>query len=264
MNPSLVIVERFLNLAAKLPGNVMDQAAQIVWAREPSKRRSRLADSIPHAHYRSLCLGFLQDWRAKALRGSRQPRSHRPANRRLFAEVTRGRPSGRDRLDRTTLREGLLPAHGTGHPANPEFGTEPDLAGELRRVLDPEHPGCGRASRQAGREDHRGRRDARQAGHAERILDAASPGRRRGEMLHGLLLAKENRKADASGKLGILHVKCVVGDGRWLFLSSANLTKYAFSLNMELGVLITGGKAPQIIEAMFETLIREGVFAAVS
>ena len=38
-----------------------------------------------------------------------------------------------------------------------------------------------------------------------------------------------------SGKLGILHVKCVVGDGRWLFLSSANLTKYAFSLNMELG-----------------------------
>ena len=78
------------------------------------------------------------------------------------------------------------------------------------------------------------------------------------------LLQCRPHKADASGKLGILHVKCVVGDGRWLFLSSANLTKYAFSLNMELGVLITGGKAPQIIEAMFETLIREGVLAAVS
>jgi len=48
---------------------------------------------------------------------------------------------------------------------------------------------------------------------------------------------RENRKADGLSKLGILHVKCVVGDGRWLFLSSANLTKYAFSLNMELGVL---------------------------
>ena len=73
---------------------------------------------------------------------------------------------------------------------------------------------------------------------------------------------KENRKADGSGKLGILHVKCVVGDGRWLFLSSANLTKYAFSLNMELGVLITGGKGPQRIERMFENLISNGVFAA--
>ena len=67
---------------------------------------------------------------------------------------------------------------------------------------------------------------------------------------------KENRKADASGKLGILHVKCVVGDGRWLFLSSANLTKYAFSLNMELGVLITGGEAPRQIEQVFEEMIQ--------
>ena len=68
---------------------------------------------------------------------------------------------------------------------------------------------------------------------------------------------KENRKADGSGKLGILHVKCVVGDGRWLFLSSANLTKYAFSLNMELGVLITGGEAPSQIERVFDEMIRE-------
>ena len=75
---------------------------------------------------------------------------------------------------------------------------------------------------------------------------------------------KENRKTDGSGKLGILHVKCVVGDGRWLFLSSANLTKYAFSLNMELGLLITGGHAPMKIEKMFESLISDGMLAAVS
>ena len=75
---------------------------------------------------------------------------------------------------------------------------------------------------------------------------------------------KENRKADDSDKLGILHVKCVVSDGRWLFLSSANLTKYAFSLNMELGVLITGGDAPVKIERMFVRLVSDGVFAAVS
>src|SRR5271166_5254637 len=68
---------------------------------------------------------------------------------------------------------------------------------------------------------------------------------------------KENRKTDGSGKLGSLHVKCVVGDGRWLFLSSANLTTYAFSLNMELGVLLTGGRAPAQVETMFENLMRE-------
>ena len=50
--------------------------------------------------------------------------------------------------------------------------------------------------------------------------------------------------AGTNGKVGILHVKCVVADGRWLFLSSANLTEYAFTINMELGVLITGGEHP--------------------
>jgi phosphatidylserine/phosphatidylglycerophosphate/cardiolipin synthase-like enzyme len=68
---------------------------------------------------------------------------------------------------------------------------------------------------------------------------------------------KENRKADASGKLGILHVKCVIGDGRWLFLSSANLTKYALSLNMELGLLLAGGKHPAQVEQHFVRLIEE-------
>ncbi|MGO9469377.1 MAG: DISARM system phospholipase D-like protein DrmC [Isosphaeraceae bacterium] len=70
---------------------------------------------------------------------------------------------------------------------------------------------------------------------------------------------KANRKADESGRLSMLHVKCVVGDGNQLFLSSANLTTYAFNLNMELGVLIAGGKAPKQIEALFGQLIQEGL-----
>ena len=74
---------------------------------------------------------------------------------------------------------------------------------------------------------------------------------------------KENRKADGIGQDRILHVKCVVGDGRWLFLSSANLTKYAFSLNMELGVLITGGRAPHQIETVFKTLVTQGLLRQV-
>jgi len=72
---------------------------------------------------------------------------------------------------------------------------------------------------------------------------------------------KENRKADSTGKIGILHVKCAIGDGNQLFLSSANLTKYAFSLNMELGVLINGGRVPNQIERIFDRMIEAGIIS---
>ena len=71
----------------------------------------------------------------------------------------------------------------------------------------------------------------------------------------------ENRQKDTNGKPGILHVKCAVADGRWLFLSSANLTEYAFTLNMELGLLTTGGDLPSQIEQHFDRMIQTGVFA---
>jgi phosphatidylserine/phosphatidylglycerophosphate/cardiolipin synthase-like enzyme len=70
----------------------------------------------------------------------------------------------------------------------------------------------------------------------------------------------EQRFKGGTGKPGLLHVKCAVADGRWLFLSSANLTEYAFSVNMELGVLITGGTAPVQVEAHFAKMIALGTF----
>jgi phosphatidylserine/phosphatidylglycerophosphate/cardiolipin synthase-like enzyme len=66
------------------------------------------------------------------------------------------------------------------------------------------------------------------------------------------------RKQTADGRVGILHVKCAVADGRIMFLSSANLTEYAFSLNMELGILITGGEQPRRVEDHFDRLIQTG------
>lgn len=71
-----------------------------------------------------------------------------------------------------------------------------------------------------------------------------------------------NRATDDNGKPGILHVKCAVADAHWLFLSSANLTEYAFSLNMELGLLISGGHIPGQVEAHFDRMIQTGVLAA--
>ena len=74
---------------------------------------------------------------------------------------------------------------------------------------------------------------------------------------------QENRAKDANGKVGILHVKCAVADGHRMFLSSANLTEYAFSINMELGLLVTGGRLPGQVERHFERLIGVGCLACV-
>jgi len=68
----------------------------------------------------------------------------------------------------------------------------------------------------------------------------------------------ERREKDDSGKPGILHVKCAVADGERLFLSSANLTDYAFTINMELGLLVTGGNLPGQVERHFVGLIDAG------
>jgi phosphatidylserine/phosphatidylglycerophosphate/cardiolipin synthase-like enzyme len=59
-------------------------------------------------------------------------------------------------------------------------------------------------------------------------------------------------------KVGILHVKCAVADGEWRFLSSANMTQQAFTINMELGMLVRGGSMPSRVEQQFERLIQSG------
>jgi phosphatidylserine/phosphatidylglycerophosphate/cardiolipin synthase-like enzyme len=65
------------------------------------------------------------------------------------------------------------------------------------------------------------------------------------------------------GKVGYLHVKCAVADGRHAFVSSANLTVYAMEMNMELGVVVRGGEVPGRIAQHFRALIADGVLQAV-
>ena len=69
----------------------------------------------------------------------------------------------------------------------------------------------------------------------------------------------EHRESDQNGKTGILHVKAVVADGRRLFVSSANLTEYAFTVNMELGVLMKGERLAHDVERHFGWLIENGI-----
>ena len=63
---------------------------------------------------------------------------------------------------------------------------------------------------------------------------------------------------DGTAETTSLAVNCAVADGRLPFLSSANLTEYAFSINMELGVLVTGGVHPVSVERQFQELTDAG------
>ena len=63
---------------------------------------------------------------------------------------------------------------------------------------------------------------------------------------------------DHPGDPSLLDVRRVA-DRQILLISSANLTANAFDLNIELGVLLTGGRAPEDAASNIDELIRCGV-----
>jgi phosphatidylserine/phosphatidylglycerophosphate/cardiolipin synthase-like enzyme len=65
----------------------------------------------------------------------------------------------------------------------------------------------------------------------------------------------ERRTRGADGRYGSLHAKCAVADRTCLLLSSANLTEHALTLNLELGLLLTGGSLPSRVDSFFDFLI---------
>lgn len=69
----------------------------------------------------------------------------------------------------------------------------------------------------------------------------------------------DKRPTDSQGKAGLLHAKCAVADSRVLFISSANLTDNAMTLNMELGVVIHSSPHAERVAAQFEHMIAHGV-----
>ncbi|MCB0132377.1 MAG: DISARM system phospholipase D-like protein DrmC [Caldilineaceae bacterium] len=69
------------------------------------------------------------------------------------------------------------------------------------------------------------------------------------------------RSRAENGDVGALHAKCAVADRRLLFISSANLTGHAMDVNMELGVLIHGGRQPGQAADHFRSLIESGQLA---
>lgn len=71
---------------------------------------------------------------------------------------------------------------------------------------------------------------------------------------------REKRISDENENIGSLHAKVAIVDRRKVFLSSANLTKYALDLNMELGFLFENDSIATEVISHFEDLRRRHVF----
>ncbi|HBC43111.1 MAG TPA: hypothetical protein DCZ88_14810, partial [Pseudanabaena sp.] len=67
------------------------------------------------------------------------------------------------------------------------------------------------------------------------------------------------RPVNSKGKYGSLHIKGVISDRHRVLISSANLTKYAMDLNLELGLLTDQAKLAKQIHRTFDVLIRDRV-----
>lgn len=70
----------------------------------------------------------------------------------------------------------------------------------------------------------------------------------------------EKRLRAVDGRHGSLHAKVALADGHTMLVSSANLTEYAMTLNMELGLLVHGGALPKQVARHLVRLVELGVF----
>ena len=72
-----------------------------------------------------------------------------------------------------------------------------------------------------------------------------------------------NRERDEKGRPGVLHVKCAIADQQEMLLSSANLTGFAMTMNMELGLFVRGSSLPEQVYQHFSTLLKQGILERV-
>ena len=60
------------------------------------------------------------------------------------------------------------------------------------------------------------------------------------------------------GPRACLHAKCVVVDGAWAFVTSANLTEAAQERNIEAGILVSDRELSRSLIGQFESLVQVG------
>ena len=251
-------------LAATVPFTLMTGLAGAVESCDPSdwpSTRSRIIHGVSHAHYRSLVAGFLDCWRGQLANLSPQ------AVALALLTAAHSEKAHRDHqtveLVWTGPETGVVPFRRTEQAIHQVI----DSAAQRVLVVSYAVYNIPRICEALVRAADRGAAitvivetpDRLESQNTYNTLRALGPSVAARSSVY--LWPLDNRQKDSNGKHGILHVKCAVADGRWLFLSSANLTEYAFTLNMELGLLITGGSLPCQVEGHFDRLIETGLLA---
>jgi phosphatidylserine/phosphatidylglycerophosphate/cardiolipin synthase-like enzyme len=256
-----LIAEEAARLAKLLPPSVVEAvAARLECGDGPdgSSLRGRIVQAVPSPHHRSLVVAFLDRWRSEA--GDIPPLAVAAALHTAVLSESERRESQSVELVWTGPDVGIVPLRRTEQVVLQVIDSSSERLLVVSYAVFNVPRICEALVRAADR------------GVAIHVV-VESPDRIEGHKAYSTLAALgptvagrcgvylwpiEGRFRGGAGKPGLLHVKCAVADGRWLFLSSANLTEQAFSINMELGVLITGGTTPVQVQAHFGKMIESG------
>lgn len=253
-----LIVETACNLAESLPSGTAEAVAAILIVGK-SNVRSEIAHRVPHHHHRDLALRFVDLWKETA-----PDLDARTVGIALQAALH----SERKHRD----AQNIEPVW-TG----PEIGSTPFRRTEqaILQLIDSAQNRITLVSFAVYRIPNVAKALVRAAERGVVLtVIVEMPDKLEGENEYSTLSAlgkkvedcssvyfwpKENRAKGDNNKAGILHAKCAVSDGKWLFLSSANLTHQAFTINMELGLIVRGGSIPSRVEQQFERMIQLGI-----
>lgn len=260
----MIIAAEAIKLAKSLPLQIIQHLIRLIAdcdLNDWPASKARIVQNISHAHYRILVARFLDDW--QALAGEISPQAVSLSLLTAANSEKERRENQSFELVWTGPEVGVIPLRRT------EQALLQVISSAVRRIIIVSYavyniPRICEALIEAA---DRGVRisiiietpDRIEGQNAYNTLKALGPSV--AERCNVYFWPLEKREKDANGKPGILHVKCAVADGHWLFLSSANLTEYAFTLNMELGALIAGGAIPEQVENHFYQMIQAGVFA---
>jgi phosphatidylserine/phosphatidylglycerophosphate/cardiolipin synthase-like enzyme len=265
-NQRQIIVEQAQRLATEIPLSMVERLAAAIEKVAPSDwpvARREILQTLSQPYYRALATGLFDAWQVAA--PDVTPQTVAMALALAAATATTRREAQTVELVWTGPHTNALPLRHT------EQALLQVIDAALQRLTLVSYAVykipriCNALIRAADRGVSLGiileAPDLREGEHAYDTLRALGDAVARRSAVY--LWPFAQRGKDTSGKAGVLHVKCAVADSRWLFLSSANLTDYAFTVNMELGVLITGSPLPGQVETHFDQLIQAGVLARV-
>jgi phosphatidylserine/phosphatidylglycerophosphate/cardiolipin synthase-like enzyme len=258
MSPERVIVESAYALACSLPSSTVEAVAAAILTCSEGSLRAEISNRLAHHQHRDMALAFVDRWRNEA---------------KEVDARTVGVALQTAALSEQTHRDSQsVELVWTGPDADDTPFRRTEQA--ILQVLDAAKHRITLVSFAVYRIPNIAKALVRAAKRGVRLtVIVETPDKIKGEGEYNTIKAlgeevaacstvyfwpKENRPVGDNNNVGILHVKCAVADGEWLFISSANLTQQAFTINMELGMLVRGGTMPKRVEKQFEKLIEIG------